>query len=387
MKKREISLNKLNDKQTLFYIAYSLYLVFAILSRSFLYNYIGNSCYRVIKLIYILLLVINETIELQTKRKNYSFISLGISILIYSIFALNEKVLSDVALTVVLVYCGRNASFKKIAKITIILSFITVLVVVCSSYLGIIENYISEIRKREYLGFTYVLYSPAIISNVTGLYIYLKNREIKYIELLILFLINYWFYLKTDARLSFYAIVMMLVLVLLFKLMGNNTLFQDLKVFLLKKLTIYAMPVLCLLSFVIGYTYNSTNVIMNKINGWINNRILFTSYSLTNYGVSLLGDNTIPWRGSGLDMRGNVPTGTYLWVDNLYVFASQRFGILVVILLLVLITLALSKLANRNEYWLLMLFGFLAIRLCIDDLYLYLFFNTLWFIIPMQLKD
>ena len=69
------------------------------------------------------------------------------------------------------IYCGRRIHFAKIAGFTLNLSIATVLVVVLSGYLGIIDNVVTAKngRIREYLGFRYALYLPGILLNMTAL--------------------------------------------------------------------------------------------------------------------------------------------------------------------------------------------------------------------------
>lgn len=385
---KDIVLNKIKNDQFLFYIAYSIYLAFAILSKTFFYTYYGDDIYRIIKLIYLFLLSINEIIEFNKKRKEYSFLSLAICLFIGAILAYNEKILSDATLTIALIYCGRNASFKKIATLTIIESSILLLVVICSSYLGIIDNYIFDngYRRREYLGFTYPLFSSAILSNITCLYIYLRSKCIQSKEIILLFLINFWLYLKTDARLSFYLTLFLLVLVFMNKSFKNNQICIKMKDFILCKLSIYLMWVLSVITFITSFFYDSTSEVWIKFNKILNSRLSLQNYSLKTYGITLFGDKTIPWVGMGLDSQGKLTSGVYLWVDNLYLFFIQRFGIVTFVVVLILLTIFLIKLSKKKEYLLLLLFSILAIRLCIDDLYLYLFYNTLWFLVPMVLQ-
>lgn len=385
---KNIVLNKIKNDQFLFYVAYSIYLVFSILSKTFFYKYYGDNIYRIVKLIYLFLLLINEIIKFNKKRKEYSFLSLAICLFIGAILAYNEKILSDATLTIALIYFGRNASFKKIAKLTIIESSILLLAVICSSYLGIIDNYIFDngYRRREYLGFTYALFAPAILSNITCLYIYLRNKCIQFKEIILLSLINVWFYLKTNSRLSCYLTLFLLLLIFMNKLFINHQIYIKTKNFILCKLSVHLMWMLSVITFITSFFYDSTSEVWIKLNKILSTRLSLQNYSLKTYGITLFGDKTIPWVGNALDAKGNPSSGVYLWVDNLYLFFMQRFGIITFIVVLIFLIIFLMKLSKKKEYLILLLFSILAIRLCIDDLYLYLFYNTLWFLVPMVLQ-
>ena len=103
------------------------------------------------------------------------------------------------------------------------------------------------------------------------------------------------------------------------------------------------------------------------------------------YGVSLFGNRNITWVGSGLDPMGNRASGTYLYVDNLYLQIMQKYGIIFFVVYILLFTLVLFKCLKRKEYHLFMLLVALAARGFLDDLSLQLYYNTFWFPIGRML--
>ena len=78
-------------------------------------------------------------------------------------------------------------------------------------------------------------------------------------------------------------------------------------------------------------------------------------------------------------------TETYLWVDNFYISIIQRFGILVSIVIILLLTFTLFKCWKVKNYYLMLILTLIAGHCMIDDLFLYLNYNTFWFVIGSTL--
>ncbi|HAS20662.1 MAG TPA: hypothetical protein DCR16_02885, partial [Lachnospiraceae bacterium] len=68
-----------------------------------------------------------------------------------------------------------------------------------------------------------------------------------------------------------------------------------------------------------------------------------------------------------------------LYVDCFYVMVLQRYGILFTILLLAALTLTAAVAVRRGDRYLLLVLFFMALHCVLDDLFLYPFYNSLWF--------
>ncbi len=111
------------------------------------------------------------------------------------------------------------------------------------------------------------------------------------------------------------------------------------------------------------------------------NRLNLGQYSLLEYGISAWGKQ-IAWVGNGLDVYGNRATGSYLWVDCLYVQVLQRYGVIFFDYFLISNdNYYVGLLSEKKNYMLLILLSLIAVHCMIDDLQLYLHYNTFWFAI------
>lgn len=377
----KIKIRKNSFSEVIFFSAYFIYLFFALLRTSFYCRYFEGTIYTAIKLFCIYLLILNEVIKSRLTLK--SLRGLFVCGAMYVVIAYNTSFFSDVVMLLAFVYCGRNISFEKIAKITIYTSSSILIFVILSSYAGIINNYIenTEMRRREYLGFRYSLYPAAIIFNITALVLYINRGKIKLRQVLLLLISNFFVFYKTNSRLSFYMAVLMIIIMPLFQKFPK--ILENSKIFHIGMGLSFIIAAVC--SVVLTVIYNPNIEWMKKLNAIFNDRLKFGNRSLMMYGVSILGKRNMEWIGNGLDSAGNKSTETYLWVDNFYISIIQRFGILVSIVIILLLTFTLFKCWKVKNYYLMLILTLIAGHCMIDDLFLYLNYNTFWFVIGSTL--
>lgn len=377
----KIKIRKNSFSEVIFFSAYFIYLFFALLRTSFYCRYFEGTIYTAIKLFCIYLLILNEVIKSKLTLK--SLRGLFVCGAMYVVIAYNTSFFSDVVMLLAFVYCGRNISFEKIAKITIYTSSSILIFVILSSYAGIINNYIenTEMRRREYLGFRYSLYPAAIIFNITALVLYINRGKIKLRQVLLLLISNFFVFYKTNSRLSFYMAVLMIIITPLFQKFPK--ILENSKIFHIGMGLSFIIAAVC--SVVLTVIYNPNIEWMKKLNAIFNDRLKFGNRSLMMYGVSILGKRNMEWIGNGLDSAGNKSTETYLWVDNFYISIIQRFGILVSIVIILLLTFTLFKCWKVKNYYLMLILTLIAGHCMIDDLFLYLNYNTFWFVIGSTL--
>lgn len=361
------------SKEKAFFCALILYLVTAFLSTSFYASYVLGGA-RIARLVCVFLLVVGELSDFEFSKE--TLVKAAFCLLLYGIAAYHDGALSDPALVFVFVFCGRNISFDKIAKVCLFTSSFLLGFIIISSYVGIIRNYVENYdgRYREYLGFLYSLYPAAHMSNITSLTIYLKRKSIDWKAVSILLLANIWIFAKTNSRLSFGLSILTICLALVFQyvpeLLKNNKMLQiGMK---------FSFVIFACVSLVCTLLYTENNIILQRFNTFLGNRLYFGKRSLFQFGVSFFGKSNIEWVGNGLDKNGIAPFGESLYVDNLYIQVIQKFGIIFVVLLLILLTIAMIKIVEQKKYILAFIFTMIAIHCIIDDLFLAIFYNPFW---------
>lgn len=371
----KVFIPKIKNSEKIFFVSYTIYMVAFILSQTFFWKYFPEKMDRYVLLICVLLLALNEI----TSVRIINFRSLiGIIICLLLFFITYSTNGNAVAGMIVFIYCGRNISFEKIARITIYITGVMLGFITISSWFGIIENYIeySGDRVRQYLGFRYALYAPALLYNITLLDIYIKQEKIKWKNIICLLALNALLFYFTNSRLSFLLSVLSIVIAVFYKYK---------KLYFEKKHFTYFIMIFSYL--ICGGIFYSLTIIfswnvswMKNLNDFLGDRLYLGQYSLLKYGISIWGEQ-ISWVGNGLNVYGEKSKEAYLWVDCLYIQILQRYGIVFLIIFFAIMTMTMWMCYKKKKYLLMILLSLIAVHCMIDDLQLYLHFNTFWFAI------
>ena len=368
------NISQVNVVETPFFLSYALMIMYMILCSSFYAIHIVSS-WKIVFVFCIGLLIIYELIKNGLTWKNIITIS-AILLLIINILRISQGLeQNSIALILLYIFCARDIYFKKIAKCTIIISVLTILFVIISSFAGIITNYVSpDQRHREYLGFLYALNGPTIFSNVSMLWLYVKKEKITVKETLILIILNYLLFLKTNSRLCFGLTALILLVGLLLKRYSGYVLRRKIVCYMM----ICSFLLAAGLSFYLTTRYNSYTSWMATLNGILGNRLSLGQASIEKFGINLFGNPEIEWIGNGLNLFGEVSNKTYLYVDNYYINIAQRFGSVFLVIVLIFLLFANYKAYKEKDVYLLCIFTILAIHFIIDDLCMSIQYNTFW---------
>ena len=361
--------------------ALGIFLCVSILDATFYVQHLPRIAYKVLIAISLALLVIKE---LYKKDYDYrTIVGLIITVLVYLIIGKISNLSSNIAISLFFIYALRDIPFKIVAKTSLVVSVLMLLFIIASANMGVITNYleISGTRVRSYLGFRYALYPSILLMNVVAIELYINKNNIRYWQWLLLSLSVYWVYGQTDSRLTFYNSCILLVFNILIKWFPNmlSKLGNVLKVF---KLTFIVNAII---SFWITINYlGSNNSFVNsflfKLNQMLGGRLYLANKSLELFGFGLFG-KPVEWNGNGLTVEGVRNYQTYLYVDNLYIQVLQKFGLLVLVLMVTLLTLTLSKAIKKNQWIIAFILIVMSFQSMIDDLNLYLHYNIFWILI------
>lgn len=361
--------------------ALTIFLVMSIFDMTFYVQYLPKIVHRILIAILLILLVIKESYKRKLDYR--TIISLFSTVLIYLLIGKMSTFSSNIAIGFIFIYVLRDIPFKSVAKISLAVSVFMLLFVIASAKLGVIINYleISGPRVRSYLGFRYALYPSILLMNVIAITLYLKQNNIRYWQWLLLTLSVYWVYGQTDSRLTFYNSCILLVFNILIKW------FPDIlsklgNVFKIFRLTFIINAII---SFWISINYlGSNNSFVNsflfKLNHMLGDRLFLANKSLELFGFGLFGKQ-VDWNGNGLTIEGVRNYQTYLYVDNLYIQILQKFGLLVLVLMLALLTLTLFKAIKKDQWVIAFILIVMSFQSMIDDLNMYLHYNIFWILI------
>ena len=366
-----ITLEKSSLKNFLFYFAYSIYLGYNLLDTSF-YSKNINVFGNLLIIIVLVMLIFKEVIDFKVNSRDLTlFIILAIiGGLFFNYMGYNYAMLPF------FVYSARNVNTTTIVKISYRISLVLLIFIIVSSYLGWITNYITYDggREREYVGFRYSLFGPAILCNIIFLKVYLEKDNIKWRTLMFLIIGNYALYEFTDSRLTFGLGMLLLILTILIKL------FSKFKRVLMNKILIGSYVVSGLLSLYFTIGYNHLSEWHSNINEFLGGRLSLGYSTLKYYGYGLLGKR-ITLVGNGLDVDGYITTETYDYVDNLYIQLLLKLGLLFLVIFILGMTIVMWRVYRLNDIYLYIIFSLLALHGIIDDLMILPQYNSFWFVI------
>ena len=367
----KITLEKSSLKNLLFYFAYSIYLGYNLLDTSF-YSKNINVFGNLLIIIVLAMLIFKEVIDFKVNSRDLTlFIILAIiGGLFFNYMGYNYAMLPF------FVYSARNVNTTTIVKISYRISLVLLIFIIVSSYLGWITNYITYDggREREYVGFRYSLFGPAILCNIIFLKVYLEKDNIKWRTLIFLIIGNYVLYEFTDSRLTFGLGMLLLILTILIKF------FSRFKRVLMNKILIGSYVVSGLLSLYFTIGYNHLSEWHSNINELLGGRLSLGYSTLKYYGYGLLGKK-ITLVGNGLDVDGYITTETYDYVDNLYIQLLLKLGLLFLVIFILGMTIVMWRVYRLNDVYLYIIFSLLALHGIIDDLMILPQYNSFWFVI------
>lgn len=369
--------NRISTSEILYLSAFVVYMTVMILRSTVLITAIPEAAYKLVCLVCWGILAISELLK---RGYNYRlFLTLA---LIAFFFLIIHRAVSFVTATPLLfIYCGRTYSIQRILRVTAWLTIFWLGIIVVCSQVGLIENYIMDAkyqRPREFLGFRYALYASTYLLDIITIDFYLNRERVPLWRIAFYFGAGYWLYYVTDSRLCFLFTLIMLLALIYLKLHSHvmvrprQTLYRFLTFFVT-----FAWLFGMALSFFLVKIYSPKNRILAKLNNLLTGRLNFMQQSVKTYGLSLFG-RRIEWVGNGLNESGMQDRGEYLYVDNLYVQFTQRYGIFFIAVILVLLTYLMFDARRRHDTHLLFVLTMLAAHAVVDDLILHIWFNPFW---------
>lgn len=366
----------------LFFISFGIYLAYSILDMSLYQKFLMNA-HRVI---FILCFAIVGVFEIRKfSYKNNKELVLSLFFIFVSLFYMYIVGGARFVVVFAFIYSAREMDFKRIARFSILISSIALGFIIISSFLGIIPN-ITNMHHGKlcyYLGFRHILHAPLFLFNITALVLYERGSKIKWMQILFLILLNVGMFFLTDSRLSFYLILLILFADIILKIFPNLlTCNRVIKVVCL--ILSFSYFFVCIFSLYATIEYGNV-AWLSKLDKLVDGRLHLGKEALMAFGISLLANKNTVWNGAGLDSMGNLPTGKYIYADNLYIHILLTYGVIFLVVYVILFTLVLFKCLKKKEHHLFIILVALAFRGFIDDLSFYLCYNTFVLLIGSML--
>lgn len=312
--------NKLFNTETLFMTGLFLYLVQSFLSRTtFSVGIHTESMYQLIRYVSYALCILSVCTKTISERYLITaVIVLGISLIIA--FKTTDKTILFMAIVAL---AGYQQDYKKILKMSFIVYAVLLVLTVIFSHTGIIDNYVSDLltRQRDFFGFTWATIPQTYMLFITILYVCIREDQITYLEMILLFLISSWFFRYTDARFVYLITVLFLICTVIIKQFH----IQKIQSKGFRKFLLWVPVILCILTITMYCLYNPENETWQAINRALSTRMQLGYDVLSRYGISLCGKHIV-LKGHSVNSVA-LDDSLYNYVDSSYLQITLLYGI------------------------------------------------------------
>ena len=322
----------------LFYTSYMLMILNATLIKN-----ISPRISHILIILYISLFICNIVLKKYNKKE---FIHISAFFLLIMLVFFNSKE-RDLVILVILILSSKGVNFRKLVKIDFITRLwgITMTIMLC--LIGVINDFIMYrydlnnfiIEIRHSLGF---IHPNTLSVNVLILlmgYIYLRYKNIKLIEFILIFIIMYIFSNITGSR---NGVICITIIILLFYLEKIFNIFGKKWA---KHFVIYSVVLCTILSILLTILYKYDYNVINIINSLLTGRIKSASYFLDTYGFSLLGQKV-----NLVSIIQSQQTSEQMRIlDNLYISLGIRSGIILLYIYIIIYIKLYIKLFNEKK--------------------------------------
>lgn len=233
------------------------------------------------------------------------------------------------------IFASRGIKGKKIMEIFFTVGTISLVGVILASKLGYIPDLVTFQNGvfRHSLGTMYATNLSAKVFFLVLAYCYIKNLDLSVIDYILILLVTGYIYKKTYGKLDTISILLVLLVSLLFKFNKLNWLKK-----LIGGVAVIAPAVCFFISYYSARIYSSLDTMLYKINQLMTNRLMLSHEALKDYHILTPFGQKIYTRGNGglAGLYGSV--NKYFYIDSSYLAIALKYGIILLVLLLILLT-------------------------------------------------
>ena len=373
-------------KENIFFIAYIILLVSLMINTSkFSEIDIIKKCSHIFQILSCGIAMIKVFLdfkgEIKNKNKPKFTTIFFLMVMIISVIITKAK---SIVYFAIFIIAAKDINFKKIAKITLNVQILCLIVFIVSSQLGIIENY--KIRRankiRQALGSSSPNCLMLQIFQIIGLYLYVNRDKIKLYDIIVILGMALIFYNITDSRMGMIAIIFTVVGFGIVKIKRFNIMIKKTKI-----LFKYCSVLLAILIIVLTFVYKEFNI--TKLNSLLSNRLQLNVNAMEDYGITLFGSN-IKWIGQTDSFK--VIDENYNYVDSSYFKIMLNHGIILLGFILYCMIKIMDYSYKKEDYLLVVLLAISQVYCFFDSWLIAIQFNTFLFLLsdtlyPFKLNE
>lgn len=255
-----------------------------------------------------------------------------------------------------------NVDTKLILKSHIIAQILAIIFTFFLVRHNVIMNliYYRNNKMRPSFGFVYPTALSAVLFSIVISYVVLKKFTLNIWEYFLIICLIYFTLFVLDARLDGYLMIMIIVSVFLYKKIIN--VISKLK----KSICLVISLFFITLSFLLSYFFNDSSSFFSNLDNIFNNRLSQSHIALTQYPLSLLGQN-IQMQGLGGQQGLHQNFTYYFYIDNSFIQILIIDGLILFLIVLFLIITFFIKWHQQRMYILELALLFVCIAAMMED--------------------
>lgn len=309
--------------------------------------------YRTLTVIGVVLVLMHLMLAKDIKKKEILAMLVVTFVFMMSHYVSRYDFLVDLLILILGAY---RVNFRNILKTYIAVWSVLLVVTIIGAMTGLAENlvfyqdYVEGVgfaRERMALGICYPTDLAAYVAFLMLTYVYIREEDITYLEIGIMFALTCATYYITDARTDFIVMLMLIFLTLITKI-KYTSISKFIKKTAIRKGTLILPIVLAASSWILTWIYDENSEIWLKIDTVLSGRLAMGKVALQNYNITAFGQYVIEKGfGGSTDWPDN-----YFFIDCSYISMGIKFGIIFLILIFVIYTIVLKRcLDTRKLFW------------------------------------
>ena len=327
--KKEYKLDNL-----LFYLGYIPLLLVSILKTSTINSSSAFETFvRIVAVISIVILCCKGMIDLYS-FKNFIFTLLFLIILILTWRISGENFVLFLFVPVIF---SKGINPQNVNRVFFVICMLSITIIMILSLKGVIPNltYVRGNIVRNSFGIIYPTDFAAYIFYLVCSYIYMRRELYSFIEVMVIILIAYIVYLKTNARLDYICTILAAIFCYLVRFNWVKKMMERVKLF---------FPIVpAVIILILTYFYNSGSSFFVKIDELLSERLSIVAPMFKEYGIKPFG-NKIYQNGLGgaSGQNFNFMVDKYTFIDSAYLRLILMYGFIITLLILIYLTYQLS---------------------------------------------
>lgn len=309
--------------------------------------------YRTLTVIGVVLVLLHLMMAKDISKKEIAAMLVVTFVFMMSHYVSRYDFLVDLLILILGAY---RVNFRNILKTYIAVWSVLLVVTIIGAMTGLAENlvfyqdYVEGVgfaRERMALGICYPTDLAAYVAFLMLTYVYIREEDITYLEIGIMFALTCATYYITDARTDFVVMLMLIFLTLVTKI-KYTSISKFIKKTAIRKGILTLPIVLAASSWILTGIYDDDSEIWLKIDAVLSGRLAMGKVALHNYNITAFGQYVIEKGfGGSTDWPDN-----YFFIDCSYISMGIKFGIIFLILIFVIYTIILKRcLDTRKLFW------------------------------------